>query len=168
MLDPSYALVVSNASIKTNVVMSISYVHVHNKPVIKMIHHAVNIITMEAKLFTIRCSINQATALPGISNIIVLMDSIHTVGKIFDSSSHPFQIHVVAILAEFRIFFSKNHNNSIEFWECPSHCKWPLHEIVNEETKQFHPCPQYSCKSSWDFSKKNECDNILSLWKMTL
>jgi len=146
--DPSYALVVSNTSIKNNIAMSISHVHVHDKPVIKMIYYAVNVTTTEAKLFTIRCGINQATTLPGITNIIILMDSIHAAREIFDSSLHPFQMHMAAILAELRIFFSKNHDNSIEFWECPSCCKWPLHKTVDEETKQFHLCPQYSCKSS--------------------
>ena len=165
--NPSYALVVSNTSIKNNIAMSISHIHVHNKSTIKMIYYAVNVTIMEAELFAIRCSINQATALSGISNIIILIDSIHAARRIFNSSSHPFQIHVVAISAELRIFFSKNHDNSIEFWKCPSHCKWPLYEIVNEETKQFHLYPQYPCKLSWDFSKKNESDDILSLWKMT-
>jgi len=139
--DPSYALVVLNASIKNNIAISISHVHVHDKPVIKMIYHVVKITIMEAKLFAIRCNINQATALPGISNIVVLMDSIYAVRRIFDSSSYSFQIYAVEISAKLRIFFSKNHNNSIEFWECPSHCKWPLYEIVDEETKQFHLCP---------------------------
>jgi len=27
--------------------------------------------------------------------------------------------------------------------------------------------PNYPCKLSWDFSRKNECDDILSRWKMT-
>jgi len=122
----------------------------------------VNVTTTEAELFTIKCSINQATALPGISNIAVLIDSIHTARRIFDYYSlHPFQIHMAAISAELRIFFSKNHDNSIEFWECLSCCKWPFHKVVNEETKQFHPYPQYSCKSSWNFSKKNKYDDIL-------
>jgi len=50
---------------------------------------------MEVELFTIRCSINQVTALSGILNIVVLIDSIHIARRIFDSSSHPFQIHAV-------------------------------------------------------------------------
>jgi len=114
--DLSYALVVSDASIKNNIAISIFHVHIHNKPVIKTIHHMVNVTTTEAELFAIRCSINQATALPSITNIVVLTDFIHTTRRIFDSSSHPFQIHVTAILAELRIFFPKNHDNSIEFW----------------------------------------------------
>ena len=58
LLDPSYAFVVSNASIKNNVAMSISHVHVYDKPIIKMIYHVVNITTTEAELFAIRCGIN--------------------------------------------------------------------------------------------------------------
>jgi len=55
-----------------------------------MIYHAVNITIIEAELFAIGYSINQAIALPGISNIIILMNSIHAARRIFDSSSHPF------------------------------------------------------------------------------
>ena len=113
--DPSYALVISNASIKNNIATSISHIHVHDKPDIKTIHHAVNIITTEVELFAIRYSINQATTLSGITNIVDLTDSIHAARIIFDSSLYSFQIHVAVILAELRIFFSKNHDNSIEF-----------------------------------------------------
>jgi len=35
------------------------------------------------------------------------------------------------------------------------------------ETKCLHPQPIFPCKSSWNFSKKSKCDNILSSWKMT-
>jgi len=47
-----------------------------------------------------------------------------------------------------------------------SSCKWSLHNIVNKETKKFNLTPIFSCKSSWDFSRKNECNNILNSWKM--
>ena len=53
--DFSITLIVSNTSIKNQVVTFISHVHVHNKQIIKMIHHMVNVTTTEAKLFTIRC-----------------------------------------------------------------------------------------------------------------
>jgi len=118
--DFSYALVVSDISIKNNIATFISHVHVHDKPVIKTIHHAVNVTTMEAKLFAIRCGINQASALPGIANIVVFTDFIYAARRIFNSSLYPFQIHVAAISAELRIFFS---NNSIESWEFSSCCK---------------------------------------------
>jgi len=52
------AIVVSDTSIKNQVATSIAYIYVHNNPVIKTIHHAINITTTKAELFTIRCSIN--------------------------------------------------------------------------------------------------------------
>jgi len=56
--------------------------------------------------------------------------------------------------------------SSIKFWECSSQYNWLLHKAVNNETKLFKLIPQYLYKLSWDFSKKNKYDEILSLWKM--
>ena len=78
-LDLSYALIVTDASIKNNIVTSIAYIHVHDKPVIKTIHHNVNIISIEAELFAIRYSIHQATNISGVLKIVVITDSLHTV-----------------------------------------------------------------------------------------
>jgi len=89
-LDLSYTLIVSNASIKNHIATSILRIHAHNKPVIKTLYHAVNVTTMEAELFAIRYSINQATNLNGINKIIVITNFIHTAKKIFNPSSHPF------------------------------------------------------------------------------
>ena len=89
-----------NASIKNNIATSISHIYIHDKPVIKTLHHAVNITSTKAELFTIRCSINQATIHDDISKIIVVTNLIHTVRKIFDPTSHPFQKHSAAILTD--------------------------------------------------------------------
>jgi len=85
-----------------------------------MIHKAVNITTTEAKLFAIWCGINQAVGITNVNHIVVIMDSLHAVKKIFDSSSHSFQIHSAAISHKLRDFFSKDVNNCIEFWDCSS------------------------------------------------
>jgi len=74
----------------------------------------------EAKLFVIRCNINQAINLPGISKIVIITDSIHVAKRIFDSSIHSFQTHLASISKELRKFFLANNNNSITFWECSS------------------------------------------------
>jgi len=95
------------------------------------------------------------------------MDSIYTAKRIFDSSSHPYQIHSAAIFGELREFFQKYSNNSIEFWNCPSNCKWLLHNIVDKETKKFNLTPIFLCKFSWDLSRKNECNIIFNNWKMS-
>jgi len=96
---------------------------------------------MEAELFAIRCSINQACIKENVSKIIVVTDSIHAAKKIFDSKSHPFQSHTMAILSELRHFFNKNHENSIEFWECPSCLKWKIHRDIDKDSKSFNPIP---------------------------
>ena len=132
-----------------------------------MLHHAVSITSMEAKLFAIRCGINQATNLIGINKIIVITDSIHSTKKIFNSSSHSYQVHAVFISYELRNFFDTSCNNTIEFWECPSCCEWSLHRAINKEIKIFSLKPCYPCKTSWNFSKKRECNDILNIWKMT-
>jgi len=78
------------------------------------------ITSTEAELFAIRCGINQACSKNNISKIIIITDSIHAAKKIFESSSHPYQLHMTSILQELCRFFAKNQNNSIKFWECPS------------------------------------------------
>jgi len=64
--DHFSSIVVSNASIKNGVATSISHIHSYNNPIIKTIHHTTNITTMEAKLFAIRCGINQAVNIPNV------------------------------------------------------------------------------------------------------
>ena len=56
--DLFLSIVVSDMSIKNCVATSILHIHMHNKPIIKMIHHAINITSTKAKLFAICCGIN--------------------------------------------------------------------------------------------------------------
>ena len=163
--SPLVTLIASDASIKNNIATSIAYIHMVDKLLTKTIHHAVNVTSTEAKLFAIRCGINQSTCFNNISKIVVITDSIHMARKIFDSSSHPFQTMSAAILLDLRDFFNRHNNNSIEFWECPNYLKW-LHDKVDKETKAFNLMPLFLCKNSWDFSKKNKSDDIIKAWKM--
>ena len=142
--------------------MSISHVHSANRPLTKTVHHASFVTSTEAELFTIRCGINQACSIDNISKIIVVTDSIHMAKKIFNSESHPFQLHTTAILHELQEFFNSNHANSIEFWECPSCLKWRFHHDVDKDSKSFHLTPTYPCKISWDFCKKTDSNNIIN------
>ena len=118
--SPSTAIIVTDASIKNNITTSILHMHIANYPIIKMLHHVAFITTTEAKLFMIRCSINQACTKENVFKIIIVTDSIHVAKKIFNTLSHPYQGHTVAILSKLCHFFANNQNNSIEFWECPS------------------------------------------------
>jgi len=164
---PHLAIVITDASIKNNIATSISHIHAANQPLIKTVHHASFITSTEAELFAIRCGINQACAIDNVSKIIIVTNSIHAAKRIFDYSSHQYQIHSAAILSELRTFFSSNKSNSIEFWECPSKLKWRFHHDIDKDSKSLLVTPSYPSKISWDFCKKTDCDKSTNLWKMT-
>ena len=75
--DLSTVVIVSNTSIKNNIVISIAYIHTFNSPLKKTIHHAINVTTVEAKLFAIRCGINQAIQIPDIFHIIIITNALY-------------------------------------------------------------------------------------------
>ena len=166
LASPSVAIIASDASIKNNVATSITHIHMVDKFLMKTIHHTINITSTEAKLFAIRCGINQSICFNNISKIVVITDSIHATHKIFDSSDYLFQVQLAAILLDLQDFFNRHNNNSIKFWEYLSHLKWCLYDKVSKETKAFNLTLLLLCKNSWDFSKKNKSDNIINIWKM--
>ena len=137
-----------DASIKNDIATSISHIHLANCPLIKTVHHASFVTSMEAELFAIRCGINQACSIGNIFKIVVVTDSIHMAKKIFDYGSHSFQIHSAVILSKLQSFFSSNNSNSIKFWECPSKLRWRFHHDVDRDTKSFLATPLYPTKLS--------------------
>jgi len=106
--DPFSSIVLLDVNIKNQVATSILHIHSFNKPIVKTLHRAINITTAKAKLFAICCGINQAVANHNIKHIIVITDFFHIARKIFDSFTHPYQIHSTAISLELREFFSKD------------------------------------------------------------
>ena len=92
LLDSQSVVVVLDASIKNQVAMLIFHIHSHDNLVIKTIHHTVKVMSIEAELFVIRCGIIQAIHLSNVNQIVVIMDSIYAAKKIFDLSSHPYQL----------------------------------------------------------------------------
>jgi len=66
-------------------------------------------------MFAIRCGINQAVDIPNIKKIIIITDSLHVARRIFNLSSHLYQLQSAAISHKLREFFHKDINNSIEF-----------------------------------------------------
>ena len=87
------------------------------------------------------------------------------VQKIFDSSIHSYQPQLITIYKELRSLFNKHSNNSIKFWNCSSKDKWLLHASVDYNTRKFNLTSIYLCKTSWDFSKKEECDSYIKNWQ---
>jgi len=119
-LSQSITIVAMDASIKNNIATSILHMHISKQPLIKTLHHTAFITSLEAELFAIRYGINQASSKENVFKIIVITNSIYIAKKIFNPSFHPLQIQAVAILEELHQFFSRDSNNSIVFWKCPS------------------------------------------------
>ena len=165
-MSTSTAITITDTSIKNNIAIAILHTHIPNRSLSKTCHHSAFVTSTEAELFAIRCGINQASLVNNISKIIVVTNSIHAARKIFNHLFHPCQIHTTAILENLHIFFSKNSVNSIEFWESPSCLNWYLYKTVDCESKSFNPISIFPCKTSWDYNKKTECNNILQNWKI--
>ena len=58
-------------------------------------------------------------------------------------------------------------DNHIEFWECSSRLRWNLHKMVNKDSKLFKPTPILLNKTSWDYCKKVNSNDIIKQWRMT-
>ena len=78
---------------------------------------------------------------------------IHSVQCISDSAIHLYQLQLIAIVKNLRVFFNKHLMNSIEFWNCPSNTKWFHYTLVDKDTKKFNLSLIFSCKALWDFNK---------------
>ena len=87
----SNTLVITNASVKNNVASFIAHIYIFNKPIVKTLHHTINITSSEAEFFAIRCGINHTVLSYETSKIIIVTDSIHVAKKIFDPSLHMLQ-----------------------------------------------------------------------------
>ena len=75
--DSKMTIVISDVGIKNQAATTIAHIYVHDNPVIKSLHHAVNVTFTEAELFAIRYGINQATQLANINCIVVIIDLLH-------------------------------------------------------------------------------------------
>ena len=113
--SPSVTIIVSDASIRNNIAISIAHIYVFDKPLMKTIHHAIHVTSTEVELFAIRCGINQSLSVNNLSKIVVITNSIHVVKKIYNPSAHLYQSQLVAILSDLRKFFNCCETNSIEF-----------------------------------------------------
>ena len=162
----STALIVTDASIKNDITTSVAHIHQTNIPLIKTVHHTVFVTSLEVELFAMRCGINQACNKDNILKIIVITNSIHAAKLIFDSSLHPLQSYLAAILSELQLFFNKSQDNTIEFWECSSHLKWRFYKDIDKDSKSFNPTPIFPYKTSWDYCKKTDSDDVIKQWKM--
>ena len=134
--------------------------------IIKNVHHAMNVTSTEAKIFTIRCSINCATQIQDVKHIIIITDAIPATKYIFNMTIHPYQLYSIAISKDLKDCFNKNSINFILFWDCPSSDKWPPHLLVDKESIHLKMNPVLPSKLSWEFSRKKEYNSVICKWQM--
>jgi len=84
LIDPKSVMVVSDASIRNNVAISIAHVHLYLNSINKTIHYTINITSIEAELFAIRCGINKAVKISDVAHIIVIIDAMYIAHHIFN------------------------------------------------------------------------------------
>jgi len=83
--------IVSDTRIKNNITISIVHIYLYSNLIKKTLHHAIGITSSEAKLFTIKYSINQAIQFPKVFYIIVITNLIYAAHWIFNSSVELYQ-----------------------------------------------------------------------------
>jgi len=131
--DP--VIVIINVSIKDNITMSVSHVYAYGRELFKKIHYAVNVILTEAKLFAIKCVINQSCYITNVYKIIIITDTIHVTKKIFDSSIYPYELQAVKVAQCLRVFFNRDPSNVVKLWKCPNKLSWLSHVKVDKEIR---------------------------------
>ena len=83
-------LIISDTSVKNNVTTLILHICREQEIIAKTIYHTINVMFTEAKLFTIRYSINYATQMQDLTHIIIITDAISVAKQIFDMSIYPY------------------------------------------------------------------------------
>jgi len=96
LLNSNIVLIIFNVSVKNKVTTSISHVQKGQNIIAKITHYAMNV------TFTI------------------IIDAIPAIRHIFNLSIHLFQLYFITMSHNLRVFFNRNFNNTISFWDCPS------------------------------------------------
>ena len=137
LINQNTILIIINASVKNNIVTSVSHIYRRQKVIYKSIHHAINITVIKAELFAIKYRINYVVQLQDVACIIIVTDIILAAKRIFNSSIHSYQLYSIVIFKSLKCFFKKNLNNVIAFWNCSNNIKWSLYLLVNKESKHI-------------------------------
>jgi len=124
-----------------------------------------NVTLVEAKLMVIRFGLSFALDSHDNCNITVITNSLVTARKIIESHVNSLQAVVVPLALKIKTFLSKDNHNTIQFWHCPNKAKWPRHQLIDKQAKESHDLPTFPSKSSYFFSRKKECDDILCEWQ---
>ena len=85
-------IVIADTSVKNNITTFIVHVHSFNNPLKKIFYQAINTTLTETKLFAIKYEINKMVQIPGFLCITIITDIFHMAQKIFDFSTHLYQL----------------------------------------------------------------------------
>jgi len=55
---------------------------------------------------------------------------------------------------------------TLQFWDCPSDDRWPLHHKVDQQAKSHRIPIQYPNNESWELCRRNECEDTTKEWQM--
>jgi len=154
LIDQNTVSIISNASVKNNIITLVLHIHRGQDIIAKTVYHLMNIMSTKTELFSIRCGINYVTQMQDIAYIIVITDIIPATKCIFDTSIYLYQLNSITISNDLRDFFNKNSNDSILFCDCLNSNKWPPHLLVDKKSKYFKINSVLLNKSSWEFSRK--------------
>jgi len=91
LINQDIVLIILDTSVKNNIATLISHICREQKIITKTVYHAMNIMSTETKLFTVKYSINYGTQMQDIIHIIVITDAIPATKYIFDISIHLYQ-----------------------------------------------------------------------------
>ena len=165
-MSPSKLCIIADGGVKKDATTAITHIWQSNSITKHISLHATKVTSTEAEIMAIRLGLNHAIYHEHIENITVITDSIHAARKIFDSSNHPYWSITAPIAKEIHTFLAKSPSRSINVWHCPTNSNWKQHSDVDKDVKASHISPILPSKESWDYSKKEECDNLSNYWKM--
>ena len=161
-------VIIANASIKNNITSSVLHIISNCRNLSKKVHHIVNVTTTEAELFSIRCSITQAYQIFDLMptrSLLLLISFIWPNKYLTHQQFFPNPINKSGPKPQG--FCNRDLSNTVKFWECSNKSLWPPHVTVDKETEQHMFVPQFPYKNSQNYSKKEECNNIIHIWQMT-
>ena len=103
--------------------------------------------TSDAKLFTIRLGITQATSID-IQHIILITNILDYAKKAVSPSVYSEQAHSLAVCSTLRLFFSCSLNHRIKLWNCPSNTKWFLYQLVYNNVTNIRVATRFYLETS--------------------
>jgi len=161
----STAIIADGGVKKSNVASAVIYTWSDNSVTSQHCAQTMNIISMEAKLMSIRIGLIPAIDNKDNHQILVITDTISAAKKILESQPNPLQKAILLIADGIKVFFSRDSRNVIHFWQCPNKAEWPRHKLVDDQVKATINIPTHPSRNSYLFNRKKECDDTLKEWQ---